>query len=131
MNRRDLRFITKALETSLESDNGKVRIGAVITDGNYLVSKACNVKRTHTLQHKYNLRSGRSCPAPKLHAEMHALIKSRDYDLTGCTIYIGRYLQNGTLGNCKPCSSCTQALRDSGIKRVVFTTEEGVVEYSY
>lgn len=126
MNKRDLRFITKALETSLESEYSKIRIGAVIVDGNYVVAKACNTSRTHTRQAKYNERTGRKCPSPKLHAEIHALIKSKNYDLTNATIYVGRYLMNGTLGNCKPCSSCASALRDSGIRRVVYTTETGV-----
>lgn len=128
MTRRNLRFITKALAASLESDHDKVRIGAVIVDGNYVVSRACNVRRTHTRQHRYNVQTGRKCPAPKLHAEIHALIKSRDYDLTGCTLYVGRYQLNGSLGNCKPCSSCRQAIKDSGIKKIVYTTEEGVRE---
>jgi len=110
----------------LKSEYDKIRIGAVIVDGNYVVAKACNTSRTHTRQHKYNQMTGRKCPSPKLHAEIHALIKSKNYDLTNATVYVGRYLKNGSLGNCKPCSSCQEAMRASGVRRAVYTTEQGV-----
>lgn len=126
ITRKHLRYITHALEKSLESDYEKIKIGAVLVDGNYVVSSACNTRRTHPMQGRYNVLAGRNCPRHCLHAEIGTLVKSKDYDCTGSEIYVGRYERNGQLGNCCPCPSCTLALRRAGVVRVYFTTPLGV-----
>lgn len=126
MERKTLRYITHALEKSLESDYEKIKIGAVIVDGNYLVSSAANTRRTHPMQGRYNILSGRNCPSHCTHAEIGALVKSRGYDCTGSVIYVGRYERSGQLGFCKPCASCTLALRRAGVARAFYTTKLGV-----
>lgn len=125
-SRRELRYITKALEASLESNYPRIKIGAVIVDGNYIVSQAANVARTHPFQYSLNRDSLRHCPNHYLHAEVHALVRSKTYDLSNSEIFVARYLRDGSLGDCRPCQACDLALRRSGIRRATYTTPTGI-----
>lgn len=131
MNKRTLRYITKALEASLESDYPRIKIGAILVDGNYVVSSAANTARTHPFQFQLNRDSARDCPNHYLHAEVHALVRSKAYDLSNCEIYVARYLRDGTLGDCRPCQSCDLALRRAGIRRATYTTPSGIRTLEY
>lgn len=126
-SRRALRYITLALNESLNSTYERVRIGSVVVDGNFVVARGSNQNTSHPMQHKYNLKTGRLAPAHALHSEMQALVRSKSYDLTGCEIFVGRYDRNGILGNCRPCPACYQAIVDAGIRRVTYTTPRGII----
>lgn len=128
MNKRSKRFISLALRESLLSSYRRVQIGAVIVDGNYVVAKASNQATSHPRQFHANNRAGRLAPAHACHAEIHALVRSKDYDLTGCEIFVARFNRNGNLAMCRPCPACEGALQDAGIQSVTYTTESGIVK---
>lgn len=111
--------------TYLRMNSGKIAIGAAIVKGNYVVSEGFNKRKTHTFQHTHNKRTFYLAPVPNLHAEIDALIYSRYNDLSGCEIFVYREMTDGTLGNCRPCRACMNALKDAGIKHIYYTTEEG------
>ena len=97
----------------LESEKSKHRfkIGAAIARGNKVISKACNVMKTHPLygSGEYN----------NLHAEGHAIYKAirSGIDIKGSTIYV--YRQNNNLA--KPCPCCMGLIHRHGIKSVVYS----------
>ena len=126
INKRVKRYITLALQESLKSTYGRISIGAVIVDGNYVVSRGSNSTRTHPRQAELNRLSNRSCTGSCTHAEVQALVNSRHYDLSGCDVFVGRYDRRGALSMCKPCPACELGLRDAGISRCYYTTNEGV-----
>lgn len=130
ITRREQRYILLALKESLASDYGRVRIGAVLVDGNYIIAGAANMDRPHPAQYKYNIKANRPPSEHKIHAEIHALVRSKDYDLTGCTAYIARLDKLGRMAMCRPCKACRLALRDAGVQTIVFTTPQGVVRES-
>lgn len=41
------------------------------------------------------------------------------------TAYIARIDKSGSLKMARPCDSCMQALRSAGIKKIVYSTDEG------
>jgi len=125
------RYITKALEVSLSSDFHRIKIGAVIVDGNYIVSAASNTQRSHPRQAQLNKRVARVATRSCLHAEVHALVRSGRRDLSGAELYVARYDRNGRFGNCKPCAACQMAIKDAGIHTVYYTTPtEGIKQYN-
>lgn len=126
MNHRRLRYLNQALKESLKSPFKGIKIGAVIVDGNYVVSKGYNRNTSHPLQKKYNDKVGRIAPDHNGHAEIIALVRSRDYDLTGCEIFVGRFDRKGKLAMCRPCRACMEAIRAAGISRITYTTPEGI-----
>lgn len=122
-----MRYLTEALKESFKSPYRRIKIGAVIVDGNYIVSKGHNQDTSHPLQKKYNDKTGRIAPNHRGHAEIMALVRSKDYDLTGCEAFVGRYDRLGRLGNCRPCVACRKALQEAGIVQVTYTTPKGII----
>ena len=104
---------------------GKVGIGAVIIKGNFIVSTGVNKIKTHTQQHRHNMKYSFMAPTPRMHAEVDALISSRFYDLTGCEVFVYRENSDGGLANCRPCAACLGALTNAGVKHFYYTTDEG------
>ena len=108
--------------------NATVRLACMIYKGGNLLSSAVNQKKTHPTMKKYNSY----VPFRKwgyLHAEMAALLQlswetGKD-DLKGCTLYVARKRCDGTIAIARPCPACLAAIRDSGIKKIVYTTNNG------
>lgn len=57
-----------------------------------------------------------------VHAEIDAL--SRVSNPRGATIYIARVNKKGQARMSKPCKRCAQALKDAGVSKVIYTTNE-------
>lgn len=127
MNKRQQRYITLALKAALDSTYARVRIGAVIVDGNYLVASAANQATSHPRQYHYNNLANRMAPAHACHAEIHALVRSKRYDLSTSEIFIARMDRRGRLAMCRPCAACMLAIREAGIRQITYTTNKGIV----
>lgn len=104
------------------------KIGCVITDKKgRILSHGFNQRKSHPFQAHY---ANKHNPEKIfLHAEIAALIKVRDGEPH--TIYVGRIMKNGSWGIARPCPICAAAIKDAGIKNVVFTDEKGeIVTYN-
>lgn len=128
ITKRERRYILAALDESLRSKFGRIQIGAVLVDGNYVVSRGYNQEVSHPLQRKYNDRGKRVAPDHFLHAEIHALVRSKAYDLTDCEAFIARLDREGRLAMCRPCPACMAALQDAGIQTIIYTTPKGIIK---
>jgi deoxycytidylate deaminase len=64
-----------------------------------------------------------------VHAERSA-IKDAGYDVKNAVIYIARVNRHGEDRDSKPCSRCLKLIEESGIKRIVYTTQSGRVNVS-
>ena len=63
-------------------------------------------------------------PLRMQHAESHLLHKSRSSWLDGATVYVLRMGFAGLL-LAKPCQLCETALRNVGVKNVIYSTADG------
>lgn len=126
MNRRELRYFEKARQVSLRSMHQCARIGAVIVDGNYIVATGYNVEKSHPMQAAYNRKTKYYKCNDKMHAEMSALVNSKRYDLSGTDVFIFREDFNGNLAMCRPCSACSAALYDAGVRNIYYTSDTGM-----
>lgn len=59
---------------------------------------------------------------PSEHAEVAALRKCSDIDLSNATIYVSRVNRRGKEMMSRPCTDCQKAIADAGIKKIVYTT---------
>lgn len=110
-----LKFFEIAKAASKHSDHPAHKLGAVIVKGNKIISVGFNKNKTHTKSnHAWK----------RLHAEISAILKAKQ-DLTGCSIYVYRETKNGDLGIAKPCSSCSAAIKETGIKKIYYTIQTG------
>jgi deoxycytidylate deaminase len=126
----DLQLIQKATILCQERPpqrKGGVRVIALVTDSRgHILSKGENsYSKTHPLQ-KRMAQSEEEEERVFLHAEISALVKIRWGKPT--TIYVARLKKDGEYGMSRPCPICMRAIREAGINRVVYTTDDGVRE---
>lgn len=132
----DRKGIAGALFESTKSTFGRVKIGALIqSKTGDSIGYGYNQRKTHPRQYHANKRVGKQTDNPCVHAEIDALNSLTDYGVFNDyadphTIYVARLDRNGKWANCKPCPACHSEIERAGIKRVVYTTEEGVKEYA-
>lgn len=128
ITQRDLHFLNLAFAMSEYSDYKRVHIGAVIVKKNSVISTGCNKIKSHPIQKTYNHRYLGYHTKNCLHAEIDALIKADSIDCKGATLYVARRGLDNKIRLSKPCEACYNCAKDLGIKRIVYTIENGIKE---
>lgn len=110
-------FITKLKEIRTTSCHHQHRLSAIILRKGIVLSSATNSLKTDPKSpHKF-LSS---------HAEYGACKKIRNKNLLiGATIMIYRENADGNLALARPCESCYSFLKKTGIKYMVYSTQNG------
>ena len=104
----DTRFLGLAAHISGWSKDPSSQVGAVITDGNRIVSLGYNGFATGVEDRPERL-SDRNCKLNlTIHAEENAMIFAKR-DLTGCTVYVTH----------PPCPRCASKLIQEEVRRIV------------
>lgn len=130
MTNRQIRFFNIAREVSFLSDFKRARVGAIVVDGNRVISTGHNSQKTSTVQERYNRYrhfEDLNGSLPRVHAEIAALtplLKQRA-DLSHSSIYVYRELRDGTRSCARPCPACMQLIHDLGIKNIYYTDWNG------
>ena len=97
-----------AIKIAKHSDHYQHKVGCVLMRGGTIISSAAN--------------SG------YMHSEHRAINVAWRSDVTGATAVVVRIRRNGTIGLSKPCKLCAARLAQAGIKRVVYSTQQGTLE---
>jgi tRNA(Arg) A34 adenosine deaminase TadA len=125
-HRRQLDMLSK-VASSVERVAG-AKLAACIVYKNTVVSFGINQKKSHPFQLKYSSNDD----AIYLHAEtaaIHAATKHLTAEqFKKATLYIARVKSPNHVdcwGMSKPCEGCTRAIAAFGIKKVVFTCDDG------
>lgn len=110
-----------------KSSPSKKKVGSVLLYKNRVVATATNLdKKTHPLQARLAERVGLHQKI-YLHSEIAALVKCREE----CdTIIVARVNSQNKLRNAKPCPICSLALKEAGVSKVYYSTNEGFL-YEY
>lgn len=111
-----LKFFVTAKKMSHMSNHAKANIGAVIVKNSKLVGMGFNKLKTHP-------RSNH--PWKHIHAELDSILNSNTCT-KGADLYLYRENKQGQLAMCKPCAFCQILLAQAGIRRIYFTTENGL-----
>jgi len=112
MKQRHINTVKKLCKKS----TSKFRLACIITYKNKLISKGINnMTKTHPMS---------TVHSNTLHAEISAISKVSS-NLSGCTAYIYRELNNGDRALAKPCSHCMKKLKLAGIKKICYTCNNG------
>ena len=134
MFKKDYKFFDVAKAISKTSCYHRYPIGCCIVNKNEIISVGCNMKKSHPMQKHFNpLRFNANDSIPSnyhhfLHAEMNALIHASNRNLSGMSIYVYRETRDHHLAMCRPCNACMEALRERGIKKIYYTTQDGFCE---
>lgn len=130
MNKREQAVFSNLFDicADVEPVDGSRHAAAVIRKG-VVYGNGINVAKTDPMQQKYCRVEGKAY----IHAEMlaikRAVARLKTGDLSGCTMVVVRSKYNGdredVLGNSKPCMACQAAIKQHGIRRVVYSLDDG------
>lgn len=133
----DKKMLKIAREIASTSDFKNFHIGCVIAYKKHVVAVGVNSHKTHSVQKRYNKKYRVFAKTNKpirdsLHAEIDCITKIAysqliDIDWKKASIYIYRICRGKPLkmGMARPCPSCMNAIIDLGIRRVVYSTDNG------
>ena len=120
--------MTRQIELAVSmaaKSTSKFRLGAVLARRKRVISAGYNqMQKTHPLQNRYYDGDG----TLGLHAEIHACIGVSAADLDGAEMFVARLLHNGETAMAKPCATCMKFMRSVGIRKVTYTTADGIEE---
>lgn len=84
-------------------------------------------QKSNPKQKQFSILAGMSDQRIYLHSEIACLIKARGAEVH--TLKIERYDSQGSPKLAWACPSCQLFIKEYGVKRVIFTTEEGFKEW--
>jgi deoxycytidylate deaminase len=128
MTKKEEAFFRAAKSVSELSDHPKYKVGAVIVLKHRVISSGFNSNvKTHPLQKRYNQHRFSEDSPHKCHAELSALLPliKEGKNLSTASIFVYRQHKNGVLACARPCKSCMELIKDVGIKKIFYTTEDG------
>ena len=98
--------------------------------GGNVISRGYNqYTKSNTWQKELSLLAGLSEERIFLHSEVSCLIRARNLGKKVHTLKIERYGVDNSPKIAFPCKSCQIAIKLSGVKKVIFTTDEGFSEW--
>ena len=107
-NNRDQEFYDLAYLLAKTSEC-RYQFGAILVDGNRVLSMGVNVKKSHPIAYEY----GKHCIS--IHAEINTILRA-PYTKR-CTLYVARY--SDSLDS-RPCKTCLRLLIAANIRDVVY-----------
>lgn len=141
MNSFDIKMLNKAKQLAKKSTYGTHRLGCILVYKHRIIGQGVNTNKTHPMQKLYNklYRNFTKSDKPVLdlgHAEILAICSvpypiAKVIDWSKVKIYIARNCRGKKFGLAKPCGACQGLIRDTGIKKVFYTTNEGYAEERY
>lgn len=93
--------------------------------GNLIAARNNNYTKSHPLMKHFACLANEPCKE-YLHAEISALIASKDKVID--TLVVVRYDAYGNLKLAKPCKTCQIAIQAYNVRKVIYSTEEGMQE---
>lgn len=120
MNKRTLKSLKALKGLLLQYDSGhQSRHAAGVVRKGKLISVGFNQRKSHTLAVRYSGSHLKNC----IHAELDAIKRARETQ--GLDMVVLRLNRQGQEMMSKPCPACMRMIGDSGISRVLYTTQEG------
>lgn len=117
LSKRDRAFLSVARYFATKSTARNTH-GAVIVKGGRVVGTGYNRNRNHPM----SVSPEHIKTECSIHAEESA-IRDAGYDVKNAIIYVARVNKHGEDRDSKPCPRCLSLIEESGIKRVIYTTQ--------
>ena len=106
----------------------KIKATTYDSSGRKISSKQNSYQKTHPTQ-AYFAKLANSAERIVLHAEVRALLDAKRQRKTVDTIVVERYDTKGNPALAKPCEVCELFIRHCGVKKVIYTSKDGLIEW--
>lgn len=127
LSKKERSFFRMAQVMSTFSDH-RCKIGCIIVDKHRVISSGYNSNsKCHSIQAKVDTEHFNCYCTGKIHAETSALIpllKTKE-DYSRATLYTFRETKDGELAMARPCPRCMKLIKQAGISKIKYTTNEG------
>ena len=124
ISKKTQRYIEIAKKTALNNQS-KFRHGAVLVKGGSVINTAVNKKKYNSFGNRF--RNIYTCGHATHHAELSCILGIDKNKTQGATIYVARVNNQGEPRNSRPCPMCQEVLKFVGVKKVIFTKNDGQV----
>jgi deoxycytidylate deaminase len=129
--------VIKVLETISKvknNDNLRAKVSAALVYKNKIISLGTNKFKTDPFQKRFSKNNNKIY----IHAEIECIKKASKIltkqEFKHSTLYVCRIKWNSTderkrkiiFGMSKPCESCMNAIVEFGIKKIIYTTDNGI-----
>ena len=131
MKTKNKKFFSVAKAISKLSDFKRIHIGAILVYKNQIISTGQNEKKTHPMQKEFNKYRFKedSVNNGMIHAEMKAMLSiPGGIDTRKIICYTYREDRFGHTQMARPCRACLAKIKELGIKKIYYTTPDGIVE---
>lgn len=132
----DMKMFDATRRVALQSDFDNFHIGCVIVYKKHIIASACNTNKTSPKQMKYNRKRNFNKSSKPTKHSMHAEIRAlslipyplqQTINWREVSVYTYRICRGKRLGHglARSCAGCMAAIKDMGIKKIYYTTDEG------
>ena len=131
MKTKNKRYFEVAKAVSKLSDFKRIHIGAILVYKNQIISTGQNERKTHPMQKEFNKYRFKedSVNNGMIHAEMKAMLSIPEgIDTRKIICYTYREDRFGNTQCSRPCKGCLAKIKELGIKKIYYTTSDGIVE---
>jgi len=111
------RLIRATYKRSLDSEY-RIPVAALLHCKGSIILSTVNRPCPHRLQRKIK---GRKRDPATLHAELRLLLNAPVEKSKGSLVVVVRRKKDGTMGLARPCAVCELALREAGVKKVIYS----------
>jgi deoxycytidylate deaminase len=122
LTKRNKKFIELAERIADQSVYPQFKHGAVLVKGSSVINVSCNKNGYNSFGAKFRKKQQGKAT---LHAELGALLNVERKNTEGATVYCVRINTRGNKRLAKPCTMCEAALKYCGIKKVIYSTNDG------
>jgi len=113
------RFIQLAMQQAEQSAMPN-RLGAVVVRKKHVIGAGYN-RENHPFLYRHQVL--KLHPKHGMHAEVSALYGADNVE--DGILYVVRMRKDDSIGMAKPCDSCIQFIRICGVKRVIYSEQDG------
>ena len=125
LSKKKQRYIDLAARIAQQTEFKEYKHGAILVRAGAVINTSCNKNKYKAWANQFRKKQHGHAT---IHAEIGAIL-GLDRSLTeGSTIYVVRVGKCGDLKNSKPCPMCEAAMQYVGIKKVVYSSEDGKIE---
>ena len=125
LSKKKQRYIELAARIAQQTEFKEYKHGAILVRAGAVINTSCNKNKYKAWANQFRKKQHGHAT---IHAEIGAIL-GLDRSLTdGSTIYVVRVGKCGDLKNSKPCPMCEAAMQYVGIKKVVYSSEDGKIE---
>jgi len=111
--------LNDALKHPFRNEVKSIHSALVVRGGN-IISRGLNRPKRNVFSRLYSKH-----PRCVIHSEIDAILQARrKSDLRGAKIYVLRIRKdNAQVANSRPCANCMRAIKNYGIKKVIYTID--------